>query len=148
MSLVRLNKEKKEMIENNIQNISAGPKNDNMYEWEGVIFGPTETPYEGGVFFLDIHIPQNYPFAPPQITFRTKVYHPNINSSGHICLDILKGDWSPSLTISKILLSICSLLTDPNNDSPLVAEIAKEYKTNYEQYKQHAREWTIQYAMQ
>ncbi|KAL1434269.1 hypothetical protein MTO96_011906 [Rhipicephalus appendiculatus] len=75
---------------------------------------PPGSVYEGGVFFLDIHFSPEYPFKPPKVTFRTRIYHCNINSQGVICLDILKDNWSPALTISKVLLSICSLLTDCN----------------------------------
>jgi ubiquitin-conjugating enzyme E2 E len=73
-----------------------------------------DSPYKDGVFFLDIQFPTDYPFKPPKVTFRTRIYHCNVNSSGQICLDILKEQWSPALTISKVLLSICSLLTDAN----------------------------------
>nr|XP_035967337.1 ubiquitin-conjugating enzyme E2 E1-like isoform X2 [Halichoerus grypus] len=93
---------------------TAGPKGDNIYEWRSTILGPPGSVYEGGVFFLDITFSPDYPFKPPKVTFRTRIYHCNINSQGVICLDILKDNWSPALTISKVLLSICSLLTDCN----------------------------------
>ncbi|KAG7234596.1 hypothetical protein INR49_002225 [Caranx melampygus] len=90
----------------------------------------SDSPYQGGVFFLTIHFPTDYPFKPPKVAFTTRIYHPNINSNGSICLDILRSQWSPALTISKVLLSICSLLCDPNPDDPLVPEIARIYKTD------------------
>ncbi|KAK8560896.1 hypothetical protein V6N13_026331 [Hibiscus sabdariffa] len=104
--------------------------------------GPPDSPYAGGVFLVSIHFPPDYPFKPPKVSFRTKVFHPNINSNGSICLDILKEQWSPALTISKVLLSICSLLTDPNPDDPLVPEIAHMYKTDKNKYETTARSWT------
>lgn len=113
-SAKRIQKELAEISLDPPCNCSAGPKGDNLYEWSSTIMGPAGSPYAGGVFFLDIHFPQEYPFKPPKVVYRTKIYHCNINSSGAICLDILKDNWSPALTISKVLLSICSLLTDPN----------------------------------
>merc|ERR1719507_1080864 len=71
--------------------------------------GPPDSPYQGGVFFLTIHFPTDYPFKPPKVAFTTRIYHPNINSNGSICLDILRSQWSPALTISKVLLSVCSV---------------------------------------
>ncbi|KAI9279296.1 ubiquitin-conjugating enzyme E2E 1, isoform CRA_c [Sporodiniella umbellata] len=121
---------------------SAGPKGDNLYEWVSTIAGPADSPYAGGIFFLDVHFPQDYPFKPPKVVFRTRIYHCNINSQGAICLDILKDNWSPALTISKVLLSICSLLTDANPHDPLVGSIAQEYLTNREEHDSTAREWT------
>ncbi len=126
---------------------SAGPVDEsNLYLWEGTILGPKDSPYEGGVFSLLITFPTNYPFKAPTVTFKTKVFHPNINAQGGICLDILKDQWSPSLTISKVLLSISSLLTDANPKDPLVPEIARLYVENRPEFDRIAREWTQTYA--
>ncbi|XP_056276726.1 ubiquitin-conjugating enzyme E2 E2-like isoform X1 [Pseudoliparis swirei] len=113
-SAKRIQKELAEITLDPPPNCSAGPKGDNIYEWRSTILGPPGSVYEGGVFFLDIAFTPDYPFKPPKVTFRTRIYHCNINSQGVICLDILKDNWSPALTISKVLLSICSLLTDCN----------------------------------
>jgi len=128
-------------------NCSAGPINEeDVYVWEGVLFGPDDSPYAGGVFNVHIQFPSDYPFKPPRITFQTKIYHPNINTAGFICLDILKQNWSPALTISKVLLSILSMLTDPNPKDPLMPDIANQYTENRAEYEQMARAWTAQYA--
>lgn len=129
-------------------NCSAGPIDEkDQYHWQATIMGPEDSPYTGGVFFLNIHFPTDYPFKPAKINFTTRIYHPNINSNGSICLDILKEQWSPALTISKVLLSISSLLCDANPDDPLVPEIAHIYKTDKAKYEATAREWTRKYAM-
>jgi ubiquitin-conjugating enzyme E2 D len=105
----RLKSEIKGLQEAKFAQIRAGPKGDNITEWTGVIIGPDDSPYAGGIYKLNINFPPDYPFKPPKIEFVTKIYHPNINSRGSICLDILKSQWSPALTISKVLLSISSL---------------------------------------
>ena len=131
MALKRIQKELIDLGRDPPVNCSAGPTNEqDQFHWQATIMGPDDSPYTGGVFFLNIHFPPDYPFKPPKVTFTTKIYHANINSNGSICLDILKDQWSPALTISKVLLSISSLLTDPNPDDPLVPEIANLYKNN------------------
>jgi ubiquitin-conjugating enzyme E2 D/E len=147
MAIRRIQKELQELIKDTPANCSAGPESDSdIFRWRATIIGPTETPYENGIFNLVISFPPDYPFKPPHITFETKVYHPNINANGSICLDILKTQWSPALSITKVLLSVCSLLSDPNPDDPLVPEIANLYKTNREEFNRRAKECTIQYA--
>ncbi|KAJ2139663.1 Ubiquitin-conjugating enzyme E2 2 [Coemansia sp. RSA 353] len=145
-SAKRIQKELAEISLDPPSNCSAGPKGDNLYEWVSTIVGPSDSPYGGGVFFLDIHFPQEYPFKPPKIIFRTRIYHCNINSQGQICLDILKDNWSPALTISKVLLSICSLLTDANPHDPLVHSISQQYLNNRKEHDETAKEWTKRYA--
>jgi len=145
-ALRRITKELKDLEADPPANCSAGPVGDDLFKWKATIMGPADSPYDGGVFFLDIVFPQDYPFKPPNLKFQTKIYHCNVNDKGGICLDILKDSWSPALTISKVLLSICSLLTDPNPDDPLVPEIAKLFKTNRKEHDKNAAEWTRKYA--
>ncbi|XP_040596811.1 ubiquitin-conjugating enzyme E2 2-like [Mesocricetus auratus] len=147
VALKRIQKELCAMNQDPSAQCSAGPVADNLLHWQATIMGPEDSPYEGGVFFLSIHFPFNYPYQPPQITFITRIFHPNINNNGNICLDILSSKWSPALTISNILLYISSLLCDPNPDDPLDPEIATIYHTDLEEYNKLAREWTQKYAM-
>ena len=147
MSTFRLQKELEELVKNPPTNCSAGTVDDDLYHWRATIIGPEGTPYYGGVFDLDIYFPANYPFKAPKCNFLTKIYHPNINSAGSICVDILKESWSPALSIAKVLLSISSLMNDPNPDDPLVPDIARQFKEDYEAYKVTARDWTQCYAM-
>ena len=147
MALKRINKELKDLEKDPPTNCSAGPVGEDLYNWQATIMGPPDSPYQGGVFFLTIKFPTDYPFKPPKVTFTTRIYHPNINANGAICLDILKDQWSPALTISKVLLSISSLLTDANPDDPFVPDIANLYKSDKKQYEKNATEWTKKYAM-
>ena len=146
MAKVRLQRELLNLQKDAIPNCSAGPKNNNLFQWQATILGPTGTPYHGGVFYLELQFSKNYPYKPPKVTFQTPIYHPNINSRGEICLDILKQEWTPALTAKGLLLSICSLLSDPNADDPLVPEIAEIYRTNYKLFQQKASEWTTEYG--
>jgi ubiquitin-conjugating enzyme E2 D/E len=145
-ALKRIVTELKDLRNDPPANCSAGPEGEDMYKWEGMIIGPSDSPYAGGVFKLRIQFPVDYPFKCPSITFTTKIYHPNISSAGVICLDILKTNWSPALTIGKVLLSICSLLTDPNPADPLMPDIATLYTKDRATYNEKAREYTRLYA--
>lgn len=142
----RLQHEVAEMKSKPPENCSAGPADTDLSHWTATIIGPSGSPFEGGVFKLTIKFPSNYPFRAPDIKFDTHVYHPNISRSGSICLDILKDQWSPALSVSKVLLSICSLLNDPNPNDPLEPDVARIYKNDRLKYDLTAREWTTKYA--
>lgn len=120
---------------------------DDFTHWKVTIPGPKDSPFEGGTYELDMTFPTDYPFKPPKIIFNTKVFHPNINSTGAICLDILKDQWSPALSVLKVVLSISSLLDDPNPNDPLRPDAAALYRDNREAYIEKVREYTRLYAM-
>lgn len=116
------------------------------------IVGGANTPYEGGLFSLEIKVPERYPFEPPKMRFLTPIYHPNIDNAGRICLDALKlppkGAWKPSLNIATVLSSIQLLMVEPNPDDPLMADISSEYKYNKQVYLEKAKRWTEKHAFQ
>uniref|UniRef100_A0A8C5WCS4 E2 ubiquitin-conjugating enzyme n=1 Tax=Leptobrachium leishanense TaxID=445787 RepID=A0A8C5WCS4_9ANUR len=118
MALKRIHKELNDLARDPPAQCSAGPVGDDMFHWQATIMGPNDSPYQGGVFFLTIHFPTDYPFKPPKVAFTTRIYHPNINSNGSICLDILRSQWSPALTISKESKT-CSIYTGPPKSKDL-----------------------------
>lgn len=139
--------------------ISAGPRSTpevqpdgsivdekDWMKWDATIYGPEGTPYAGGVFKLEIDFPTSFPFNPPLVKFTTNIFHPNISPTGMICLDILKSKWSPALTIGKTLLSISSLLAEPNPNDPYNAEAGAMYLQNRLLFEKKAREWTQAFA--
>jgi ubiquitin-conjugating enzyme E2 D/E len=146
-TIKRIKKELMDLERSPPENCSAGPIDDNdLFNWRATIMGPADSPYQGGIFNLKISLPADYPFKAPHISFTTKIYHCNVNSNGSICLDILKDNWSPALTISKALLSICSLMDDPNPNDPLMADIANLFVKDRAKHDANAREWTMEYA--
>ena len=146
-SIKRIKKELEEIKTEPPSNCSAGPIGEELTKWEASIIGPSDSPYAGGVFKLSIDFTDKYPFKPPKVKFITRIFHPNINSYGSICLDILNVNWSPALTVTKLLLSISSLLNDPNPKDPLVKSIADMYEKNRNEYNKKAREFTLRYAI-
>lgn len=119
----------------------------NLFKQTGYIDGPKDSPFEHGVFELSIHVPPDYPFRAPDVKFKTPVFHPNINDSGSICVDILKDQWAPVLTIKSVLLSIQTLLDDPNPKDPLDPSAAKLFTEDLEAYKKKVTEYTWTYAV-
>lgn len=111
------------------------------------MMGPKGSPYEGGIFELELFLPEGYPMKPPIVRFLTRIFHPNIDNVGRICLDILKKQWSPALQIRTVLLSIQALLSSPNMDDPLSNDVAKVWQMNAEKACNMAKQWTRIYAM-
>ncbi|KAF3696927.1 Ubiquitin-conjugating enzyme E2 T [Channa argus] len=132
--------------------ISCWQTEERIDDLRAQIVGGTGTPYEGGVFLLEIKVPERYPFEPPKMRFLTPIYHPNIDNSGRICHDALKlppkGAWKPSLNISTVLASIQLLMAEPNPDDPLMADISSEFKYNKQLFVEKARKWTQEHAAQ
>lgn len=116
--------------------ISAFPHNGDMLHWIGTIAGPSGTPYDGLTLKLAFTFPSNYPYVAPEVRFATPIYHPNVDMAGRICLDILKDKWSAVLNVGSVLLSLQSLLGEPNNASPLNGEAAGLWERDMELFKQ------------
>jgi ubiquitin-conjugating enzyme E2 D/E len=143
----RILKEQEKMKADAVPGIKAGPKGEDLYHWSAVVAGPEGSPYEGGAFELDVRLPTRYPMEPPIVKFRTPIFHPNVGSGGDICLDILQEQWSPVLSLQKVLLSISSLLTDPNFSDPLDQAAATLYRKSRPEYDARCRDMTRRHAM-
>ena len=121
--------------------------NNDIRHWKGRIKGPMDTCYAGGVFDVDIVIPDDYPFKPPKMKFDTKIWHPNISSvTGAICLDILKNEWTPALTIRTALISLQALMCEPVPNDPQDAVVAKQYMSDINLFNATAKHWVDEYA--
>ncbi|KAL4224575.1 Ubiquitin-conjugating enzyme E2 T [Mactra antiquata] len=148
---MRMKKEIKMLTESPPHGISCWSNGD-IDKLEAIILGGEHTPYNGGVFKLEIQIPERYPFEPPKVKFVTPIYHPNIDTGGRICLDTLKmppkGAWKPCLNIGTVLTSIQLLMAEPNPDDPLMTDISNEFRHNRSLYEENARKWTEKHAKQ
>lgn len=146
-SIKRLQKEYKELIEQPYDEFSFTLCEDNIYKWEFIIFGPQETPYEGGIFKALMTFPKDYPNKPPEIKFISDVYHPNVYKDGKICISILHpGEdqfgyesaaerWKPVHGVASVIMSIISMLSDPNDESPANIDAAKLLREDYKKFK-------------
>eukprot|EP00922_Rhytidocystis_sp_ex-Travisia-forbesii_P065344 GHVS01097102.1.p1 GENE.GHVS01097102.1~~GHVS01097102.1.p1 ORF type:complete len:151 (+),score=21.74 GHVS01097102.1:120-572(+) len=142
----RIQKETQNLATDAPPGISATPDPDNYRYFKILMAGPEGTPYEGGLYKLELFLPEGYPMEPPKVRFLTKIYHPNIDKLGRICLDILKDKWSPALQIRTVLLSIQALLSSPEPDDPLDASVADHFKNNKGDAENMARQWNSTYA--
>ncbi|CAH1725297.1 ubiquitin-conjugating enzyme E2 N [Aphis gossypii] len=142
----RILKETQRLMQEPVPGISAQPDEGNARYFHVKVTGPEDSPFEGGLFKLELFLPEDYPMSAPKVRFITKIYHPNIDRLGRICLDILKDKWSPALQIRTVLLSIQALLSAPNPDDPLANDVAELWKVNEIEAIRNAKEWTRMYA--
>jgi len=122
------------------EGVAAAPLPDNIMVWSAVIFGPPDTPFEDGVFRLQLTFDESYPTKPPGAVFVSRMFHPNVYADGKLCLDILQNRWSPTYDVAAVLTSIQSLLHDPNPDSPANAAAAEMYTRDRHEYVRRVRE--------
>ena len=143
----RIKKEYQDLQKEKNSNVQVKLVNNDIRHWKGRIKGPIDTCYQGGIFDVDIVIPNEYPFKPPKMKFDTKIWHPNISSvTGAICLDILKNEWTPALTIRTALISLQALMCEPVPNDPQDAVVAKQYMEDNKLFNETAKHWVEEYA--
>ncbi|KAL7647339.1 UNVERIFIED_CONTAM: hypothetical protein RMT77_000934 [Armadillidium vulgare] len=143
----RLSNERRTLRKDPPEGINAFPLDKMALHWQATIRGPAGSPYQGGTFFLYIQIPSNYPLSPPLVRFITRIFHPNVSRHGDIGIDSIQHNWSVAITISKVLVSIQSLLTDPYTKVCMEPRIGEMYDNNRPQFERIAKAWTWCYAM-
>ena len=143
----RIKKEYQDIIKEKNSNVQVKLVSNDYRHWKGRIKGPIDTCYQGGIFDVDIIMPDDYPFKPPKMKFDTKIWHPNISSvTGAICLDILKNEWTPALTIRTALISLQALMCEPVPNDPQDAVVAKQYMSDIKLFNETAKHWVEEYA--
>ncbi|KAI9014418.1 ubiquitin conjugating enzyme [Phycomyces nitens] len=158
-STLLLQRQLRDLQRNPVEGFSAGLVDDNIYEWEILVMGAPDTLYEDGFFKTRLSFPSSYPVMPPTMRFITEMYHPNVYPDGTVCISILHppGDdkygyedanerWSPVHTVETILLSVISMLSSPNDESPANIQAAKDYRDDYSQFKKKVQRLTRQSA--
>ena len=147
-SLLRLKNELTQLMENPKYNSTVVlEKEDQLNKWLILMQGPSETPYEAGVFRIEFKFPDNYPFKAPEVKFLTSIYHPNIKlETGDICQDVFASGWAPTQKVNDILEKLVSMLKDPSTSNPLETEICNEYLNNPKVFELKAREHTFKHA--
>jgi ubiquitin-conjugating enzyme E2 D/E len=123
------------------------PVNDDIMNWRATLSGPEDSVYAGGSFSVDFVFPPTYPFKPPSIRFLTKIYHCNVKTeTGEICADVVDENWAPTLNVKHCLVTLRSMMLEPNIDSPLEQEIASQLRDDPKEFERVAQEWVTRYA--
>jgi len=146
--LTRIAGENRKMMNGLPKGISIKQREDNICHFDAWIEGPIGSPFEGGIFHCELFLGDTYPLVPPKALMKTKIYHPNFDKIGRICLDVLKDAWTPVMNIESTILSIQSLMAEPCLNDPLDTAIAQHYINDLQGAHQRAREWTNLYAKQ
>ncbi|KAK6590529.1 hypothetical protein RS030_152343 [Cryptosporidium xiaoi] len=144
----RLLIEIRDSLKNKDDDIELSPSKDNILYWIAKLKGPKGTAYEGGIYRINITIPIQYPLTPPIPTFETPIFHPNINfTTGEICIDVIKHNWSPAWTLNSLCRAILSILSDPNPNSPLNCDAGNILRSNdYKGFNNMAKMYALEYA--
>ncbi|CAD6233373.1 GSCOCG00007161001-RA-CDS [Cotesia congregata] len=146
----RLTRELEKLMKNPTEGIACYQKDDKINHLIVTILGPNGSPYENGVFKLEVEVDDTYPYEPPRMKFVTPVYHPNVDTGGRICMDLLKmppnGGWKPTFTLENLFVAVQSLLGNPNPDDPLMPNIANEYRFDKSEFERKAREHVQKHA--
>ncbi|GAB6033171.1 Nedd8-conjugating enzyme UbcE2M [Chamberlinius hualienensis] len=114
------------------------PDQDDLLNFK-LIISPDEGFYRGGRFAFSFKVGPNYPHEPPKVKCETQVYHPNIDLEGNVCLNILREDWKPVLTINSIVYGLQYLFLEPNPEDPLNKEAADVLQNNRRLFEQNVQ---------
>jgi len=134
--------------EGNSVYFKIGQVGENMYHWEGIVYGPDDSLYQGYGYKVDIELPNDYPQSALKIKFVSPIQHINVNKDGNICMDILKNEWTSTQSMSSVLISLVSLLSNPNTDDPFNPELADLYNSNKDTYKKKIKSHCKKYGIQ
>jgi len=118
----------------------------NILTWQGLIV-PENAPFNKGAFRIEINFPAEYPFKPPKITFRTKIYHPNIDEKGQVCLPIIQAEnWKPATKTDQVIQALVALVNDPEPEHPLRGDLAEEFSKDKKKFFKNAEDFTRKHS--
>ncbi|KAL8604672.1 Ubiquitin-conjugating enzyme E2 L3 [Nucella lapillus] len=122
------------------------PDESNILCWQGLV-APDSVPYNKGAFKIEINFPAEYPFKPPKVTFKTKIYHPNIDEKGQVCLPIISAEnWKPATKTEQVVQALIQLINEPEPEHPLRADLAEEFTKDKKKFTKNAEEYTKKYS--
>jgi len=145
----RIGKEYEEILKTPPEGLKISLVDDDLRNWVIVMDGPADSPYAGGKFTITLKLPAEYPFKPPKVNFKTRIYHPNVTNDddGSICLGLLKSDlWKPSSKILSVLMAVKQLLAEPLPDDNVEPSIAQVFKDDRNKFNATAKDYVKRHA--